>query len=94
VPTPIGIYALGDSPEGITDLTGNVLEWTSSAFDPYPYLSTDGREVPDTPADKPRVLRGGSWINAFHDVRACVRYPHYPDSRDAIDGLRLVRDSG
>jgi len=89
-PTPIGVYPGGASPEGITDLTGNVLEWTSSAVRAYPYDAEDGRELQDTAPDVQRVLRGGSWINAFLDVRAAVRYPYIPDARDAIDGLRVV----
>ena len=91
-PTPIGVFPGGESPEGVTDLTGNVLEWTSSAVRPYPYDSVDGRESLDEPPDVARILRGGSWINAYLDVRAAVRYPYYPDARDAIDGLRIVCD--
>lgn len=35
----------GDSPYGIADMGGNVQEWSSSLFGPYPYDPADGREV-------------------------------------------------
>jgi len=35
----------GDSPYGIADLAGNVQEWCSSLFGPYPYDPEDGREA-------------------------------------------------
>lgn len=89
-PTPIGVYPGGASPEGLHDLTGNVLEWTSSEVRAYPYDAGDGREDPGGGPGVARVLRGGSWINAFLEVRAAVRYPYLPDTRDAVDGLRLA----
>lgn len=31
-PTPVGIYPLGASPEGVQDLAGNVREWSVDGY--------------------------------------------------------------
>lgn len=43
--TPVDHFSpQGDSPYGISDMGGNVQEWCSSLFGPYPYDPADGRE--------------------------------------------------
>jgi iron(II)-dependent oxidoreductase len=56
----VGSRPLGATPEGVHDLTGNVAEWTSTLYRPYPYRPDDGREEPDAPGE--RVTRGGDHV--------------------------------
>ncbi len=60
---PVGSHPEGASPYGVFDMAGNVWQWVSSAYRPYPWRADDGRE-----GDEPgavRATRGGG-----HDSRA------------------------
>jgi formylglycine-generating enzyme required for sulfatase activity/energy-coupling factor transporter ATP-binding protein EcfA2 len=76
--TPVGIFPDGVSPYGALDMAGNVWEWTSSLYKPYPYKANDGREDPD--AEGPRVLRGGACSSTAVNARSAYRYAASPDS--------------
>ena len=56
VPKPPGIFPDNVSPYGAMDMTGNVWEYTSSLYKPYPYDKDDGRE--DLTIKGHRVYRG------------------------------------
>ncbi len=96
--TPIGVFPEGETPEGVSDLAGNVFEWTSTAFGRdedqegylYPYRSDDGREMLDTGPEMRRVVRGGSWNSDATLTTATFRVSNHPDRRMSDDGLRLV----
>ena len=60
---PIGVFIKDMSPFGCSEMSGNVLEWTSSAYQTYPYQANDGRE--NTNIENDRILRGGSWYHTF-----------------------------
>jgi formylglycine-generating enzyme required for sulfatase activity len=54
---PVGTYPEGRSPYGLYDTEGNVREWTSSPYCPYPE-ETCGNELEF-------VIRGAGWANHF-----------------------------
>jgi len=79
----------GDSPYGVQDMSGNVWEWTSSAYLPYPYVADDGRE--DLAAAARRVLRGGGFRNRFEDhYRSAYRYAQYANHHYFSVGFRCA----
>lgn len=55
--TPVGAFEGGKSPYGLYDMTGNVWEWTSSWYLPYP----GNQRVTENYGEKYKVLKGGSW---------------------------------
>jgi serine/threonine-protein kinase len=91
--TPVGKYSPeGDSPYGCADMAGNVREWTSSLYKPYPYDVADGRE--DLGAEGVCVLRGGEFDNGSRGVRCAARYWNPPDLSSWGLGFRVVVSPG
>ena len=87
--TPVGLYSpRGDSPYGCADMAGNVLEWTHSIMEKYPYQAKDGRE--DGRASGDRVLRGGSFLYIEGYVRCAYRYGDVIDLFLPYLGFRVV----
>jgi len=73
---------------GLHDMTGNVWEWTASAFVPYPTHAG-----PDAIEAKQRyVYRGGSWSRRFPKwMRNMIRNRYFPDQVSASLGMRCAR---
>jgi len=89
--TPVGQYSpLGDSPYGIMDLAGNVLEWCADWYAAGYYASSPTAGPAGPNSGKFRVLRGGSWLNDAAGVRATRRYWNVPDNRYNSLGFRCV----
>jgi toxoflavin biosynthesis protein ToxD len=72
------------------DLVGNVDEWTSSVYAPYPDAPA---QVPDVEAwaSDPHITRGGGFMHHRDLARCARRHALYPPMRGA--GFRLVRDA-
>jgi formylglycine-generating enzyme required for sulfatase activity len=75
---------------GLYDMLGNVWEWTCSGYDEN-YGGAESECISKNRAD-PRVLRGGSWDNYPHRVRAANRYGDTPAFRTSGLGFRLARN--
>jgi formylglycine-generating enzyme required for sulfatase activity len=88
--SPVGAHPAGASPYRLLDMAGNVWEWVSSAYRPYPYRADDGREDPATTEE--RVLRGGSFASptALH-VRCASRSHSHRGRRAGHIGFRVAR---
>ena len=90
---PMPAYADAQAP--LRQLYGDVWEWTSSAWGPYP-----GHRAPPSAADEydgkfstgHYVLRGGSCATPLGQVRASTRHCLQPDRRWQFTGLRLAED--
>ncbi len=83
----VGSKPAGASWVGALDMSGNVWEWTSSLFQPYPYSATDGRESP-TDTTGARVLRGGSWGSLGDNFAATFRFSLAPSDANRYVGFR------
>ncbi|MBW7880935.1 MAG: SUMF1/EgtB/PvdO family nonheme iron enzyme, partial [Anaerolineae bacterium] len=89
----VGSKPGGASWVGALDMAGNLWEWTSSLYRPYPYIGGDGREADTgTRTDVQRVLRGGSWLSNSDDLRAPNRSWILTISKNFDYGFRCARD--
>lgn len=57
---PVGSRPRGATPQGLLDMAGSLLEWTSTLVRPYPYRADDGREDLTRPGE--RIVRGGNYV--------------------------------
>lgn len=93
-PAPAGAYAAGRSPSGAGQLIGDVWEWTSSDFLPYPGFAPfpyrEYSEVFFGPGHK--VLRGGSFAVDAVACRGTFRNWDLPVRRQIFSGFRTARD--
>ena len=85
---PVGSYPAGASPYGCLDMAGNVWEWTSSLYIPYPYDPDDGRG--DLEAEGKRVVRGGSSDEGRLMARCAWRNGIQPELNLANVGFRIA----
>lgn len=86
----VGIFSLGgDSPFGVNDMVGNVMEWTGTSLRPYPYDPNDGRENPNSMEEC--VIRGGSWYYSRKLARCSARESVLPTFTSPALGFRLAR---
>ena len=90
-PVDVAAFAAGDSGFGCRQMIGNVWEWTSSDFEPYPGFSPDVYADYSVPSfGKAKVLRGGAWITRSRLVSARYRNYFPPLRRDIYAGFRTV----
>lgn len=82
----------GDSPYGAAGMAGNVWEWCSSLYDPYPYRHDDGREDPG--AEGVRVLRGGAFDQDRYRARCAARNGAPQDALGFTIGFRPALSPG
>ena len=93
-PAVVGAYPAGASACGVHQLLGDVWEWTSSEFAPYPGFSAfpyrEYSEVFFGPGY--RMLRGGSFGTDAVVARGTFRNWDYPIRRQIFAGFRCARD--
>lgn len=93
-PQPIGTYPRGRSFYGCHQMLGDVYEWTSSHFLPYPgFEAFPYPEYSDAFfGDTYRVLRGASWAVPEFMARNSYRNWDLPERRQLFAGFRCAAD--
>ncbi len=96
-PAAAGAYPAGASAYGVEQLIGDVWEWTSSSFEPWPGFRPMLYRQYSAPffgsPDAYRVLRGGSWAVGGNTIRPSFRNWDLPIRRQIFAGFRLAWDA-
>jgi gamma-glutamyl hercynylcysteine S-oxide synthase len=92
---PVGSYAQNVSPIGCYGMIGDVWEWTSSDFGPYPGF--ESFPYPEYSqaffGNEYKVLRGGSWATRAGAIRNSFRNWDYPIRRQIFSGFRCAANA-
>lgn len=88
---PVGSFPEGQSAYGCYQMIGDVWEWTSSDYVPYPGFKPDFDEYNDKWFVGQKVLRGGSYATPQYHLRSTYRNFFHPDERWMISGFRLAK---
>ena len=75
---------------GFHDMQGNVWEWCSSPWRPYPYRRAE--EHASQLGTVRRLLRGGGFADSAALLHPSLRHAERPHHRLRWNGLRLARD--
>ena len=91
-PAPIGAFPEGQNVYGCHQMIGDVWEWTTSDYVPYPGFKSEFDEYNDKWFVNQKVLRGGSYATPQIHIRSTFRNFFHAHERWMISGFRCVKD--
>jgi len=89
---PIGAFPDGANSYGCQQMIGDVWEWTTSDYVPYPGFKSEFDEYNDKWFVNQKVLRGGSFATPQLHIRSTYRNFFHAHERWMISGFRCARD--
>ena len=89
--TPVGAFPDGANSYGCQQMIGDVWEWTTSDYVPYPGFKTEFDEYNDKWFVNQKVLRGGSFATPQIHIRTTYRNFFHAHERWMLSGFRCAR---
>ena len=89
---PIGAFPEGANSYGCQQMIGDVWEWTTSDYVPYPGFKSEFVEYNDKWFVNQKVLRGGSFATPQLHIRSTYRNFFHAHERWMISGFRCAQD--
>ena len=90
--SPIGSFPHGANASGCHQLIGDVWEWTTSDYVPYPGFKSEFDEYNDKWFVNQKVLRGGSFATPQLHIRSTYRNFFHAHERWMVSGFRCAND--
>jgi ergothioneine biosynthesis protein EgtB len=91
-PAPIGAFPAGQNSYGCQQMIGDVWEWTTSDYVPYPGFKSEFDEYNDKWFVNQKVLRGGSYATPRSHIRSTYRNFFHAHERWMVSGFRCAKD--
>ena len=91
-PAGIGAFPTGQNSYGCHQMIGDVWEWTTSDYVPYPGFKSEFDEYNDKWFVNQKVLRGGSYATPQSHIRATYRNFFHAHERWMVSGFRCAKD--
>lgn len=91
-PAPIGAFPAGQNTYGCQQMIGDVWEWTTSDYVPYPGFRSEFDEYNDKWFVNQKVLRGGSFATPQAHIRSTYRNFFHAHERWMTSGFRCAKD--
>jgi formylglycine-generating enzyme required for sulfatase activity len=85
---PVGSLACPECAHALSDMSGNVWEWTRSPYQPYPFDPSDDNNTAS--GDALWVMRGGAFNDREQNARATTRGGADPGVRRPFIGFRVA----
>ena len=89
---PIGAFPEGATAGGCHQMIGDVWEWTTSDYVPYPGFKSEFDEYNDKWFVNQKVLRGGSYATPQVHIRSTYRNFFHAHERWMVSGFRCAKD--
>jgi formylglycine-generating enzyme required for sulfatase activity len=90
VSAPVGTFQTDQSPFGVMDGAGNVMEWVDDWYQESYYKVAPDKDPPSPEFGTFRVMRGGGYTTTGGDLRITSRSKMVPDFRDETIGFRCA----
>ena len=86
----VGTFPTDQSPYGVMDGAGNVMEWVADWYQEAYYKDSPDKDPPSPEFGIFRVMRGGGYTTTGGDLRITSRSKMVPDFRDETIGFRCA----
>lgn len=91
-PAPVGAFPTGENKYNCHQMIGDVWEWTTSDYVPYPGFKSEFDEYNDKWFVNQKVLRGGSFATPQLHIRSTYRNFFHAHERWMVSGFRCAKD--